>query len=109
LTHGQLDYLLALGDLATVYEAEALNEMTKDVTGLHPLKHLMEEHGLSGSDIGRIIGQRELGPKILKGTRHISREHAKALGRYFGLPAEIFRDNGVALRLTFESIVGTLQ
>jgi antitoxin component HigA of HigAB toxin-antitoxin module len=82
--------LIVLGDLTMAYETAAFEQMTKDVTGLDVLKHLAEEHGLSASDVGRIIGQRELGPKIFKGNRQISREHAKALGRYFGLPAEIF-------------------
>jgi HTH-type transcriptional regulator/antitoxin HigA len=90
LTEGQLSYLLVLGDLATAYESAAFDEMTKNVGGLDILKHLMEEHGLTGSDIGRIIGQRELGAKVIKGTRQISREHAKLLGKHFGLPAELF-------------------
>jgi antitoxin component HigA of HigAB toxin-antitoxin module len=90
MTDGQADYLIVLGDLTMAYESDAFEQMTKDVTGPDVLKHLVEEHGLSASDVGRIIGQRELGPKIFKGTRQISREHAKALGRHFGLPAEIF-------------------
>ena len=90
LTPGQMDYLLVLGDLTAAYESPSVDEMTNDVTGLDLLKHLAEEHALSASDVGRIIGQRELGPKVLKGVRRISREHAKALGRHFGLPGEIF-------------------
>jgi HTH-type transcriptional regulator / antitoxin HigA len=90
LTTGQADYLAVLGDLTTAYEAETFEEMTKNVNGLEVLKHLVEEHGLSASDIGRVIGQRELGSKVLRGNRHISREHAKSLGQYFGIPAEIF-------------------
>jgi antitoxin component HigA of HigAB toxin-antitoxin module len=90
LTAGQADYLAVLGDLTTAYEAKTFEEMTKNVKGLDVLKHLVEEHGLSASDVGRIIGQRELGSKVLRGNRHISREHAKLLGGHFGLPAEIF-------------------
>ena len=90
LTPGQMDYLLVLGDLTAAYEADAFEALTKDVTGLVVLKHLVEENGMSASDVGRIIGQRELGPKVLRGDRQISREHAKALGRHFALPAETF-------------------
>jgi HTH-type transcriptional regulator/antitoxin HigA len=90
LAEGQMSYLLVLGDLAGSYESAAFDEMTKNVAGLDILKHLMDEHGLTGSDIGRIIGQRELGAKVIKGTRQISREHAKLLGKHFGLPAELF-------------------
>jgi HTH-type transcriptional regulator/antitoxin HigA len=90
LSEGKLNYLLVLGDLTSSYESQAFEEMTKGVAGVDVLKHLMEEHELTGSDIGRIIGQRELGAKVINGTRQISREHAKLLGRHFGLPAEIF-------------------
>ena len=61
LTAGQADYLAVLSDLTIAYEAPAFEELTKDVTGLDMLKHMMEEHGLTASDVGRIIGQRELG------------------------------------------------
>lgn len=90
LTPGQLDYLLVLGDLTTAHESEAFESMTRKVSGLDLLKHLAEENNLSGSDIGRILGQRELGAKVLGGIRKISREHARALGEHFGLPGEIF-------------------
>ena len=90
LTPGELDYLLALGDLTTVYERDAFDEMTAGVAGLDVLKHLAAEHDLSASDVGRLLGQRELGAKVLNGTRQISRAHARALGERFGLPAETF-------------------
>ena len=90
MTDGQADYLIVLGDLTMAYETDVFEQMTKDITGLDVLKHLIEEHGLSASDVGRIIGHRELGPKVLKSNRQISRERAMALGRHFGLPAEIF-------------------
>jgi HTH-type transcriptional regulator/antitoxin HigA len=90
LSQGQMDYLLVLGDLTSSYESAAFDEMTRDVKGLDILRHLMEEHEMTGSDIGRIIGHRELGPKVVKGTRQISREHAKLLGNHFGVPGELF-------------------
>jgi HTH-type transcriptional regulator/antitoxin HigA len=90
LTEGHLDYLLVLGDLTTAHEKQNLEDLTKGVTGLDVLKTLMDAHGLSASDIGRIIGQRELGAKVLNGSRQISKSHAAALGEHFGLPAEIF-------------------
>ena len=90
LSAGQLDYLLALGDLTTVYEQNAVEVMTRKVGGLELLKHMAEEHRLTGSDIGRIVGHRELGAKLLSGDRRISRDNAKALGERFGISAEIF-------------------
>ncbi len=90
LTEGQADDLSVLSDLTEAYEAPILAEMVAGVTGLDVLKAMVEEHGLSGSDVGRIVGHRELGSKLLKGDRRISREHARAFGKRFGLPPEIF-------------------
>jgi antitoxin component HigA of HigAB toxin-antitoxin module len=90
LTEGQIAYLEVISDLTSKFETPAFDELTKDVTGLDVLKHLMEENNLNGSDVGRIIGQREMGAKVLKGDRLISREHARLLGKHFGLPGELF-------------------
>ena len=49
-----------------------------------------QTHGLTGSDVGRILGHRELGSNVLRGDRRISRAHAQALGKRFGLPPEVF-------------------
>ncbi len=90
LTEGQSAYLDVIAGLTSEYESKAFDELTKNVSGLDLLKHLMEEHELTGSDLGRIIGQRELGAKVLSGERLISRAHARHLGNHFGLPFEIF-------------------
>jgi antitoxin component HigA of HigAB toxin-antitoxin module len=55
------------------------------------LKHLLEQHGLSGVDLSRLLGvSSKLGPMILRGERSITVEHARALGAHFGLPAGAF-------------------
>ena len=90
LTGGQAAYLAVISDLTEAYEAPTLTALTKETTGLEVLKHLIEEHDMTGSDLGRILGHRELGAKVLRGDRQISREHAKLLGKRFGIPAEIF-------------------
>jgi antitoxin component HigA of HigAB toxin-antitoxin module len=90
LTRGQSDYLEVLGDLASNFEMPQMNTALASITGLDVLKHLLEANELSASDLGRILGQRELGSKILRGDRQISRSHAKALGKRFSLPAETF-------------------
>jgi antitoxin component HigA of HigAB toxin-antitoxin module len=68
----------------------SMNAELASTTGLDVLKHLLEANDLNASDLGRILGQRELGSKILRGGRQISRSHAKALGKRFALPAETF-------------------
>lgn len=90
LTRGQSDYLEVLGDLTTKFEAPQMTGEIKNITGMDLLKHLLEENDMNASDLGRILGQRELGSKLLRGERQISRSHAKSLGERFGLPAETF-------------------
>jgi antitoxin component HigA of HigAB toxin-antitoxin module len=60
-------------------------------TPLEILRHALEEHGINASDLSRLLGvHRTLGPKIMSGDRAITAEHARALGRHFGLPAGTF-------------------
>ena len=90
LTRDQSDYLEVLGDLTHAYEERIISPETTRLTGLDLLNHLMEANDLSASDLGRLLGHRELGSKILRGEREISKSHAAALGKHFGLAAEIF-------------------
>lgn len=90
LTDDQSDYLEVLGDLTRAYEEKQMEGETDQVTGLDVLVHLIAEHEMNASDLGRLLGNRELGSKILRGERNISRANAKALGTHFGLPAETF-------------------
>jgi antitoxin component HigA of HigAB toxin-antitoxin module len=90
LTHGQSEYLEVLGDLALKFESPQMADEIREVSGLDVLKHLVEANDMTASDLGRVLGQRELGSKVLRGDRQISKAHAKALGRRFGLPAETF-------------------
>jgi antitoxin component HigA of HigAB toxin-antitoxin module len=48
------------------------------------------EHEMNASDLGRLLGNRELGSKVLRGERNISRSNAKALSAHFALPAKTF-------------------
>jgi HTH-type transcriptional regulator/antitoxin HigA len=90
LTPGQADYLEVLGDLTLKFEGPLMDNELEKISGLDLLKHLLEENDMNASDLGRLLGQRELGSKLLRGDRQISRSHAKRLGERFGLPAETF-------------------
>src|ERR1035437_5171517 len=67
LNRDQDDYLNVLTTLIQAYDqAHHALRMSK-MSPLEALRFLMEEHGLSASDVGRVIGNRALGPKILRG------------------------------------------
>jgi HTH-type transcriptional regulator/antitoxin HigA len=67
LTAEQADYLEVLTTLIAEYEEKHF-EMTKH-SPQEILKFLAEENQMSGSDLGRILGSRTLGPAILRGQR----------------------------------------
>jgi HTH-type transcriptional regulator/antitoxin HigA len=86
----QEDYFDVLCTLIEAYDAQHVK--WANVKPRKILQHLMEEHGLSGADLSRILGatSRHLGPMILRGEREITAAHARALGAHFGLPAGTF-------------------
>jgi HTH-type transcriptional regulator/antitoxin HigA len=70
---------------------DAAHVKWRKVGGLEVLKHLLDEHGLNAAELSRILGaHRTLGPMILRGERAITAEHARTLGRHFGLRAGVF-------------------
>jgi len=89
MTGDQNDYFDLLCDLIEKHEKETSPQT--EARSLDLLKHLVEEHGLSGADLSRILGKSlPLGPMILRGERKITAEHAVRLGRHFGLRADSF-------------------
>ena len=87
MNRDQTDYFDLLCALIEDYEEAASPERTP----LQMLEHLLAEHGLSAADLSRVLGShRTLGPMILRGERSITAEHARTLGRHFGLPAGAF-------------------
>lgn len=93
LNRDQEDYLEALTVFVERYEAEHAETQvnTKRVTGLDVLHSLLEARGASGADLSRVLGaSRTLGPMILRGVRAITADHARTLGRYFGVDPGVF-------------------
>jgi antitoxin component HigA of HigAB toxin-antitoxin module len=45
----------------------------------------MEEHGMNESDLGRLVGDRSLGHRILTGQRGLSKAHIRTLAEHFSL------------------------
>ncbi len=57
---------------------------------IEALEFLLQENGLSGRDLGRILGQPQLGGKILRGERELSKNHIRKLCDYFKVSPELF-------------------
>lgn len=90
-TVDQNDYLEALSTLLEKYDRDLLpDEGENGSQVIATLKYLMEGRHMTASDLGRVLGNRTLGPSILRGVRRISRANAKALGKYFKVDAALF-------------------
>ena len=89
-TTDQADYLETLSMLIAVYENARHQIDVSRPSPLETLKFLLKEHGLNASDLGRILGQRQLGSAILRGHRQLSKAHIVRLSAHFGVPPSVF-------------------
>lgn len=62
------------------------------VSGVEFLKHLLENNGLTGADLSRLLGvsSPRLGPMILRGERRLTADHARRLGEHFRMEPGAF-------------------
>jgi HTH-type transcriptional regulator/antitoxin HigA len=89
LNKDQTAYLEVLSLLIEDYESRHL-PIEAGRSPIETLKFLLEANGLNSSDLGNILGQRQLGSKILKGKRQLSKEHIKKLAEYFSVEPGLF-------------------
>lgn len=89
-TKDQEDYLETLTTLVEKYEAEHDPIDTEDLPIVEILKSLMEGHEMSASDLGRVLGSRELGSVILRGERQLSKSHVLKLAKHFNVSPALF-------------------
>ena len=89
-TADQKAYLETLSILIEKYEDEHHAIDTQDLDPIGTLEFLMEQHGMNASDLGRLLGQRQLGPKILNGDRDLSKAHIQTLAARFKVSPDVF-------------------
>jgi HTH-type transcriptional regulator / antitoxin HigA len=89
LSDDQADYLDVLTDIIQKYEA-GRHAVGGRSTPLDTLKRMLKEQGLGGSDLGRLLGNRQLGSAILRGERELSKTHIRILADYFKVSTDLF-------------------
>jgi antitoxin component HigA of HigAB toxin-antitoxin module len=57
------------------------------VVGVHK-----KDRGMNASDLGRLVGKRSLGLKILNGDRGLSKAHIKILAKHFHVSPAVLLD-----------------
>lgn len=93
LTRGRQLYLETLVQLVQAYEAAHHAVDTGDLRGVDALAHLLEQHEMTASDLGRLLGVHpSMGSKILKGERSLTVEHLRKLADRFSVRPELFMD-----------------
>ena len=89
--HKPLDELLQI-KLALIehYENHRYEIEDSDISPLDVLKDLMERHDMTASDLGRLLGDRSLGSRILRGKRELSKKHIQILSERFKVSPSLF-------------------
>lgn len=90
LNADQEDYLEALATFVEAYEHSRFPINDTRITPLQALKFLLAENGMTASDLGRLLGNRTLGPAILSGRRGLSKTHVKKLAERFRVEPGLF-------------------
>jgi len=80
-------YLEILARNIEVYERDRFSGEHNPIGNL---RFLLSENGLSASDLGRILGHRELGSKILKHQRQLTIDHIRKLADRFRVSPATF-------------------
>ncbi len=57
---------------------------------IEALRYLMAGRGMSASDLGRVLGNRELGAAILRGDRQLSKGNIVKLSKHLAVSAGLF-------------------
>lgn len=89
LTYDQEEYLDVLSDLVEKHEQE-IDNYNPDVDSVDLLAFLLDENGMSASDLGKLLGSRELGTRILNRERSLSKEHIRRVCERFHLSSDLF-------------------
>ena len=91
LNEDQERYLDTISTLIEVYEYDAVPFDWPEMSGIEILKGLIEEHGMTISDLARLIGvHRSLGTRILNGERNLTVGHIRILANRFKVSPELF-------------------
>lgn len=89
MTPDQDDYLEVLSEMILQYD-RAHDPPRKRGTPLQRLQYLVEQAGLSASDLGRLLGNRGMGSLLLTGKRGLSKANIRKLAAHFKVRADYF-------------------
>ena len=90
LSPDEQDYLGALARLIEAYDAEHYRLDTSSLRPAQLLKFLMEQRGMSFSQLVEVLGSKAAASYLLNGTRTPSRAQCFKLGEHFAVDPGLF-------------------
>lgn len=90
MNRAQRDYFEVLSSLVADYEDAHYPIDTAKITVVEILESLMEDHGMTASDLGRMLGDRTLGHKILHNKRQLTVAQIAILAERFKVSTDLF-------------------
>ncbi len=89
-TAEERDYLEVLTILVRDYQQKQRNGEMAALQPADILRHLMDERGMTVTDLGRVIGSRTAASMLVNGRRSPSKGHILRLARHFGVDPSLF-------------------
>ena len=90
LSESEQDELEILLALIENYEDRHRHRLEDKRTPLERLEGLMSEEAMNANDLGRLLGQRQLGSAILLGRRELNKRHIAVLAEHFHVSPALF-------------------
>ena len=90
LSESEQDELEILLVLIENYEDRHGHRPEDKRTPIERLKGLMSEEAMNANDLGRLLGQRQLGSAILLGRRELNKRHIAVLAEHFHVSPALF-------------------
>ena len=88
---GSIQYIETLGQLIDDYEHRARLKMDLSrLTPVRALKHLMSEHDLTVTELGRLVGSQGTLSDVLAGRRELSKAMIRKLADHFNVSPAVF-------------------
>lgn len=88
MNQDQSDYFDVLSDIVEDYERSCWSFASVSVPEI--IKSFIDDHGMSASDLGRLLGERTIGHKVLTGKRKLTTGQIKKLADHFKVSTDLF-------------------
>jgi HTH-type transcriptional regulator/antitoxin HigA len=90
LSSGEREYADALGCFIREHDARHYPIRRRKIAPLQLVKSLMEDHSMSVSSLGKILGSATAASLFLAGKRELSKNHIRELAAYFKIEPGAF-------------------